>query len=740
MRTVICLVALSLLVAPVVYPATTAAADDGLPGMGRFFVATNGNDAWSGRLPEPNRAKTDGPFASLEGARDALRKLKAAKTLVADAQGGVTVFVRAGSYYLTSTFTLEAQDSGSPEAPVAYRAFPGEKPRLVGGRPIHGFVAHQGPIRKADVGSQGFRGVYFRQLFCDGQRQILARYPNFNPRKPYSGGWTYVDGKLVPMYATIPGENKHTLLARPRDLRKWSRPEEGEIMVFPRYNWWNNILRIASIDRDKRIVTLAGDASYPIRPNDRYYFRNLFEELDAPGEWYLDRQSWTLYFWPPADLEKDTVYAPLLETIISIRGATGIAIRGFTIECCEGTAILVRDATKCLVAGNTIRNAGSRCNSGNAAVWIENGSGNGVVGNDISEVGSHAISLSGGDRKTLTAAGNYADNNYIHHTGVFYKQGTGVALSGVGNRASHNLIHDCPRFGIIFGGNDQVIEYNHVRHINLETADTGAIYSGGRDWLSPRGSVIRYNFFHDSIGFGQEEGKYRSPHYSWGIYLDDNSAEVHVEGNIVARAFRGPIHFHCARDNTVENNIFIDGHLQQLEMNGWKDYSRHIDTMAPGYEQHVNLPAWKKYPGLQKGGHPKEAVPMGGNKFVRNILYYHRPEAQAYKHRQLPNAHFECDHNLIWHFGLPVLTGLDKEPAGRQWEAWQKLGFDTHSLVADPLFVDPAQDDYRLKPNSPALSLGFKPIPVEKIGPYADALRATWPIVEAEGIRETGRH
>jgi hypothetical protein len=601
------------------------AVDDALPGAGRFFVAPGGNDAWSGRLPEPNRTKTDGPFASLQGARDALRKLKAANTSTADTQRGLTVFVRGGDYYLASTFTLDAQDSGSPDAPVVYRAFPGETPRLIGGRPINGFVAHQGAIRKADVGSQGFGGVYFRQLFCDGQRQILARYPNFNPRKPYSGGWTYVDGKRVPMYATIPGENKHTLLARPRDLREWARPQEGEIMIFPRYNWWNNILRIASIDRNTRIVTLAGNASYPIRPNDRYYFRNLFEELDAPGEWYLDRETWTLYFWPPAGMETAPVYAPTLDTIVAIQDAKNIVLRGFTIECCEGAAVVVRDSTECLVAGNTIRNVGGRCSSGDSAVSIENGRANGAVGNDISHVGSHAISLSGGDRKTLTPAGNYADNNYIHHTGVFYKQGTGVALRGVGNRASHNLIHDCPRFGIIFSGNDQVIEYNHVRHINLETADTGAIYSGGRDWISPRGSVIRYNFFHDSIGFGQEDGKYRSPHYSWGIYLDDNSSEVHVIGNIVARAFRGPIHFHCARDNTVENNIFIDGHLQQLEMNGWKDYSKFMDSMSAGYEQHVKLPAWQKYPGLQKGGHPKDAVPMGGNKFTRNILYYHRP-------------------------------------------------------------------------------------------------------------------
>ena len=163
------------------------------------------------------------------------------------------------------------------------------------------------------------------------------------------------------MYATIPGENKHTLLARPRDLREWARPQEGEIMIFPRYNWWNNILRIASIDRNTRIVTLAGNASYPIRPNDRYYFRNLFEELDAPGEWYLDRETWTLYFWPPAGMETAPVYAPTLDTIVAIQGAKNIVLRGFTIECCEGAAVVVRDSTECLVAGNTIRNVGGRC-------------------------------------------------------------------------------------------------------------------------------------------------------------------------------------------------------------------------------------------------------------------------------------------------------------------------------------------------------------------------------------------
>jgi len=250
--------------------------------------------------------------------------------------------------------------------------------------------------------------------------------------------------------------------------------------------------------------------------------------------------------------------------------------------------------------------------------------------------------------------------------------------------------------------------------------------------------VIRYNYIHDAFGFGKHEGHWTTPHYCWGIYLDDNSAEVRVYGNIVVRALRGLLHFHCARDTLVENNVFVDGFLQQVEMNGWNDYSRFLDKMGPAYEEHVDLPAWKKYEGLQKGGHPRDAVPMAGNRIRRNVFYYHEPEAKLYKHRRLRFEHFECDHNLVYHFGHPLLVGLEGVPADRQWSEWRKLGFDTHSIVSDPLFVDPENDDYRLKPDSPAFELGFQPIPMEKIGPYQSPDRASWPIVEAPGAREAG--
>ncbi len=874
-----------------------------------LYISPTGNDAWSGNFAHPNTAKTDGPFASLARARDEIRKRKAAGALV----GPVTVYLREGVYSLPNTFKLSAQDSGTAEAPVTYRAYEGETAVISGGKPISGFAAHQGKILVADAGTQGLKGVNFRQLFYSGARQPLARYPNFDPENPYGGGWAYADGKPVPMYQEVPGEDKHSLQYKQSDARDWAKPQEGDVFVFPRYNWWNNLVPIKSIDRESRKITLTGDCSYPIRPTDRYYVQGMREELDAPGEWYLDEAAGKLYFWPPDDLAPPqvTAYAPVLKTLLELVGTSHVTFRGLTFECCSGNAIMLRDTNDCLIAGSTIRGVGDYGGSG---IYVHNGTNNGVAGNDIYDIGRSAVSIGGGDRKTLTPGNNYADNNYIHHTGVYYKQGVGISLRGCGNRASHNLIHDCPRFGIGFGGNNLVIEYNHIRHVNLETADTGAIYTGGRDWLGARGTVIRYNYFHDILGYGQEHGRWVSPHYAWGIYLDDNTGGVDVIGNIVTRCLRGLIHLHNGRDNHIENNVFIDGKLQQMECNGWTGISgtwkRHLPTMITGYESVKDQPAWKSMRNM--GTHPTEAVLpdgkiMSGNRYLRNIIYYHDPNAKYTKFRNFSFDHNECDYNLIWHFGQPILTGQylpgkdlsenlapnadfeqgvlgkmpdqwhwqvfpkpeaktelvadaatgrhalriaaafnqekqrdnypivvgdDLElPLGRgyrlkarmkatqagakaklmmqsyvahayfwastpsdvtvgsewqdveftfktpapgesgyhekmktfrvridfpeetgalliddirltetevldEWQSWQAQGMDRHSVIADPLFVDPDNDDYRLRPDSPALKLGFKPIPIDKIGPYHTELRATWPIVEAEGARE----
>jgi hypothetical protein len=704
------------------------------------YVAPSGNDSWSGALAAPNPAGSDGPFRTLQRARDEVRRLKAAGNLGA----GVTIQVRAGLYQLPETLTLDARDSGAADAPVVYQAFPGERPILTGARTVNDFKPYRGKILQADVAAQGLKGVPFKQLFLNGTRQILARTPNFDPKNPYGGGWAYVDGKLVSMYADQPGDDKRKLVYKAGDVPEMARPAEAEVFIFPRYNWWNNCVPIASIDRATRTITLTGDCSYPPRPGDRYYLRNVFEALDSPGEWYLDRATDTLYFWPPTKIKRDSVTASALKSLLVMKDVEYVTFQGFVMEGCDQTGLLLQNCRRCTIAGSTIRNTVGVWDWGFCAVAVSGGRDNRIVGNDIHDTGGNGISLSGGDRKTLTPANNVADNNYIHHMGQMYKQGVGVAMSGVGNKASHNLIHDGPRMGIIFSGNNLVIEYNEIRHVNLETEDTGAVYTGGRDWISSRGSIIRYNYFHDILGYGHDQyGRWLSPHFAWGVYLDDNAGGVDVIGNVLVRCPTALIHLHNGRDNVMENNLLIAGRDQQVQYSGWTDksanWSRHMPTMLQGYNSVKDQPAWAHMRYMDIA--PEQAVLPDGkimahNVFRRNIVWYDSPRAALYRLGNVNLDYNTFDENLICNAGGPVTMGLGKVEPPDQWAAWQQLGQDKQSLLADPLFVDAKHDDYRLRPDSPALKLGFKPIPFQRIGPYRSPLRASWPIVQAEGARE----
>ena len=449
---------------------------DGAEQPVNLCVATNGNDAWSGALGTPNADSTDGPFASLTRARDEIRKRKAGGEL----SGPVTVYVRAGVYSLPETFKLDGQDSGTAETPVTYRAYQGETVVITGGKPVTGFASHRGKVLVADVAGQGLQGVKFRQLFCSGKRQPLARYPNFDAENPYGGGWAYADGKPVPMYAEVPGEDKHSLQFKESDAREWANPQDGEVFVFPRYNWWNNLVRIKSIDREARKITLTGDCSYPIRPTDRYYVQGMFEELDAPGEWYLDQSAGKLYFWPPEGVRPGACDG-LRPGAEDHSGTDRDEARDVSAD---SRSSVVRAMRSCSETPTTVLLPATR-----SEVWATTAvrGSTFTMGRTTALRGTTSTTLAGVPFRSAAGIARPSRLAIIMRTtttfttrGVYYKQGVGISLQGCGNRASHNLIHDCPRFGIGFGGNNLVIEYNHIRHVNLETADTGAIYTGGR--------------------------------------------------------------------------------------------------------------------------------------------------------------------------------------------------------------------------------------------------------------------
>ena len=689
-----------------------------------FYVATNGDDAWSGALPAPNAAGTDGPFATLTRAREAMRELRATGGLLRIPK----VLGRGGTYYLPETLTFGSEDSGTASSPITYMAYPGEQAILSGGRVVTGWRPYRGKIWQCDLNALGLGELSFKQLFYNGQRQPLARYPNVDPQYPRTGGFLYI--------AEGGQKDKRLLKYNPAELdsSKWANPTLAEVDVYPYHNWNNNIIPIAEIDPANRVITLAADASYELINDTHFYVQNVFEELDAPGEWYLDSATATLYFWPADDdLAQGQVVVPVLDTLIRINGDDSnnpvqhLRIGGFALQACRGTAMTLQSAQHCTIAKCTITNTRE-----DGIVLHSHANDNRVVGNDIAYIGRTGITVSGRE--------NLVSNNHLHDTGCITNSfNRAITISGRANVASYNLIHDVPAWGIVFGGYDNIIEYNDVHHYGLCTNLSGGIYA----WQSPKsttrnhgGIIIRFNNFSDAVGHGMISPGQWGPNPGWGIWLDDMISNTTVYGNILVRNKHGGIQLHGGTDNVFENNI--------------------MGAAIPSTSNHIR-------PGEE----------LCHNKIFRNIVYYANADPRLVLQygwtvkgitetdacaaatplffcgwSSVKAAVSESDHNLLFPITgevVPallyyrdvgkVLTGSwAQEPVGDRFAWWREQGYDAHSIIADPLFMDVANDDFRLQPESPAFKLGFKPIPQQRIGLYPSPNRASWPVDDRSRI------
>jgi hypothetical protein len=690
-----------------------------------LFVAPHGDDAATGTRQQP--------LATLSAARDRLR--------VRPHPDGAVVEVAGGDYLFDQSLALAAEDSGSADAPVRYQAAAGATVRLLGGVAVKGFRPYKGEILQADVKALKLAGIppvrvsrYAGpapgfELFFQGKRLPLARWPNRIPGDPHWGEWAYIPKvtEKTKAYFHYPGD-------RPE---KWAHPELAQIHWFPWYNYMDQYVGVKSVDAKAKTIQLAGRAAYDVQPGRRFYIRNVFEELDAPGEWYFDAKSQTLYLCPPAPLEDGLVVASRVDTILSFGKAHDIAFRGFTIESCTRSAVMIQDCERVRVETCTIRNTLLD------GVQIGGGSDNAIVGCDIYEVGGRGILLGGGDRKTLTHARNLVENNHIHHVSrMLHTYTPGIQINGCGNIVRHNLIHDGPHMVVGISGNDHLFEYNHIHHAMHISSHGGAFYCG-RDFTA-RGNVVRYNKFHDINGYGfdhvdNERGVfvYSTPVQrlpgAFGIHLDDQISGFHIYGNLFYRFGHGVIRLGGGRDTVVENNVFVDA--------GW---AMHIDNRGMGWQKKTlgnpnstlerrlaampyQKPPWStRYPELvdireDRFGEPVDNV-VQRNLFVQNTRLYNLV--------RVPRDRFTCDWNLLWRpDGQPLeLRAQVYGPNGGgviSVPEWQKLGFDRDSVVADPHFVDPAHDDFRLRSDSPALKLGFKRLPVEEMGLYDSPLRSS---------------
>lgn len=645
-----------------------------------FYVATDGNDAWSGRHPEPNEARTDGPLATLGRARDAIRRAKS--------RGPVVVMVRGGTYRLTEPFVLRAEDSGTEGCPITYAAYPGETPRLSGGREVTGWRPAHGNLWQTEIPEARAGKWVFRQLFVDGQ---LRR----RPRLPKEGECPIV-GAINPKKWKAP-ENASGFRYRPGDIDgSWTNLGDVEVVVLQ--HWMEARLPIAKVDDATHTVTLRGSSWRPLTWSTGYLVENVREALGEPGEWYLDWRTGVLTYWPMPgeDMTKAEVIAPAVEQLVRLEGNVDearfveyVTFRGLTF--CHTTAplaekghaysqaempvpaaIYAEGSRHCRFDGNEIAHVGQ---------WgIELSRGcqdNHIVGNRIHDVGAGGIKI-GESREPETdadeACRTVVTDNHVCDGNRVYMGAPGIWIGRSGsNLVAHNEVRGAWQWGISVGwqwqylpptrGRDNRVEYNHIHHLGESELGThGAIYCLG---LSP-GTVVRNNHVHHISGGG------------YGIILDQGSCGVLVENNVVHHTCGGfSSNFHCI-GNIAMNNVFALTTLCGMH--------RYGDNPPPGYSL------------------------ANTNIFCRNILYWR--EGKLLRRDDWLDFATVQDYNLYFDAtGDPVKFGK------RTFGEWKAKKLDLRSIVADPLFMKPDRGDFRLRTESPAFKLRFRPIDLSRVGP-----------------------
>ena len=723
-----------------------------------FYVAPNGSDQWSGTLAAPNASRTDGPFATLHGARDAIRRLKSdART-----DGGLTVIVRGGTYELTRTFVLNAWDSGTKNSPVVWKAKKGEQVVLTGGTRITGFhpVTDGSVLQRLDPAArshvvvtnlkqQGItdfgviaqRGSPGLEFFFNGKRMTPARWPNAGWLRiadvPQYGDSLYNKGlDRERRFNNVPVGRHYGRISYEGDRpRRWKDPSSVFLHGYWTWDWSDSFQRVQSIDTDRREITLAEPHHhYGYTKNQRYYYLNILEELDAPGEWYLDRSTGDLFFWPPSGLEQGRSVVSLLESPMTALDSTQfVTLRGFTFEQSRGEGVRITGGAHNVLAGCTFRQLGGE------AVIVDGGSDNGVRSCDLYDLALAGIRLIGGDRKTLTPGHNFAVNNHIHDYSQWLRTGQyAVFLDGVGNRVAHNKIHNAPFEAMYLRGNDHVIEFNEIHNVCQETGDAGAIHTG-RDWTW-RGNVIRYNYFHDLKGPGL--------HGVMAAYLDDWSSGFTIEGNVFYKAGRAAF-IGGGRDNTVDNNIFVDCspsvHVDARGL-GWASY--YFDGSNTWLFDHLKAMNYRKppysvrYPKLLTLLNDQPRIPKG-NAITHNVSYGGRwmdvYDYLAFDFFSVVTVkdNVIADPDILrrrkdgetgWD---PYYLNIDRK------EGYELFKFGDPQMTKDfkgnkfvdgnPGFKDPDHGNFQLKDDAPAYQMGFKRIPMEKIGLVTDEDRLTLP-------------
>ena len=674
-----------------------------------LYVSPSGSNANPGTMAKP--------FATLEHARDVVRRLPKQEGK------SVSVILRGGVYYLPDTLVFTAADSGLPDAVVEYRSADGEEAVISGGVELTGLnlTAYRDGIMQARVPGD----FSTDQLFVNGEQMPMARYPNYDPHAKYFGG-TAADAFSDARAA------------------KWRQPAGGFMHVLHNARWGGMHYRITGKDSNGALTYEGGwqNNRGSRWHRDIRFVENIFEELDAPGEWFLDTKEGTLYFYPPAglDLQKARLEGVRLRHLVEFRGddkqpVRSISLKGLVFRHAartfmdnkermlrtdwtvyRGGAIFISGAEDCRIEDCSVSRVGGNAifvNNYNRRIVIRGchiyqAGGNGIafvgdpnaVRNGLVGYASRAmydeISKEPGPKTNNFPAESLVEECLIHEIGRIEKQTAGVEIDmAMKITVRHCSIYDTPRAGINIGDGcwgGHVIEFCDVFDTVLETGDHGSFNSWGRDrfWglkeidlntitLGENAGLPLLDVIHPNI---LRNNRWRCDH-GWDIDLDDGSSNYQIYNNL---CLNGGIKNREGFYRTVENNVMVN---DRFHPHVW--YSNSQDV------------------------------------FRRNIVFEPYKPAIMKKEAWGKELDYNLMHSTTQSGAAKALSDLSRR--------------DEHSLIGDARFIDPASGDYRVAEDSVALKLGFRNFPMDQFGVQSPRLRALarTPVLPIPGVtREDG--
>ena len=660
-----------------------------------FYVAPNGSDENPGTLEKP--------FATIARARDAVRPV------IATMAGDITVWVRGGRYHLHESITLDDRDGGTAEHKVVYRNYNNEEAVIIGGVPVRGWAPHQHGIMKADVG----KDVEFWALLVDDRLATIARERAWYHKPPRS----------------------------PRNVQAYFQKA-----------WMSEYLKVTSLDAaSRKWETQFPTSKYAGRFQ---YMQGSHTFIDEPGEWALDSDSGTLYYYPKSPAELRNVVRPTAKAVFQIRGRSGSRpVRNVVIQ---GLRLLLTDFNanmRCyagiVVDGYEFNGADQLNTLRTALVTIENAHNIQIRFCDLGEAPLNGVSIYGhatdntvyGCRmNNLGYMGVYLVGPRIHRDspnvnmrntvrnclignltkGVNHAAGVGIYQSS-DNKIQSNMIHTSNRYAISVKG----LEYGRFRTVGLKDVPFGKSF----DYVHSNRNVISHNYVYDVVIDSSDGGAIES----WG----------------------------GGRDNVVDHNIIVDAYLGGPK-NGWRAHSIFIDctssihwsvtnnivwnTRTPsvnascnikGFDTHIHNNVFD----ISLSNHGAANIEAkSDHDFSRNIVYANSPLKAHPDGTVGPDADggrcalrvwaqstmASMDHNIYYNArGSLSFAEPRKMKEYATLDKWREAtqgsgGFDTNSRIVDPQFVDAAGRDYRLRETSPALDMGISSIDTNSIGLLQD--------------------